>query len=85
MSQRPWIIIASFPNHAPKAIARTSYKTDAEAHIRFLQRYMTNGTFTIVYDDAASTESDSEAALGSASESAPDPASQSANHSTVVG
>jgi hypothetical protein len=48
MTQRPWIIIATFPGHQPKPIARTSYKADAEAHIRFLQRYMSKGTYTIV-------------------------------------
>jgi hypothetical protein len=50
MSQRPWIIIATFPGHQPKAIARTSYKADAEAHIRFLQRYMSKGTYVITCD-----------------------------------
>jgi hypothetical protein len=51
MNQRPWIITATFPGHPPKAIARTSYKADADAHIRFLQRYMSNGTFVVTYED----------------------------------
>jgi hypothetical protein len=51
MNQRPWIITATFPGHPPKAIARTSYKADAEAHIRFLQRYMSQGTFVVSYEE----------------------------------
>jgi hypothetical protein len=51
MNQRPWIITATFPGHPPKAIARTSYKADADAHIRFLQRYMSSGTFVVTYEE----------------------------------
>jgi hypothetical protein len=51
MNQRPWIITATFPGHPPKAIARTSYKADADAHIRFLQRYMSHGTFVVTYEE----------------------------------
>ncbi|MCU0569430.1 MAG: hypothetical protein MUF49_22990 [Oculatellaceae cyanobacterium Prado106] len=50
MNQRPWMIIATFPGHPPKAIARTSYKADADAHIRFLQRYMNQGDFSVVLE-----------------------------------
>jgi hypothetical protein len=58
MSQRPWTIIATFPGHQPKAIARTSYKADAEAHIRFLQRYMSKGTYTLTCESESAEHSD---------------------------
>jgi hypothetical protein len=49
-SPRPWVVIAVFPGHRPKAIARTCYKTDADAYVRFLQRYMSQGSFYVVFD-----------------------------------
>jgi hypothetical protein len=49
-SPRSWAVIAVFPGHQPKAIARTCYKTDADAYVRFLQRYMNQGNFYVIFD-----------------------------------
>lgn len=46
----PYLIVAAFPKRMPQIIGRTYKRADAEAHMRFLQRRMTQGTFYLVYD-----------------------------------
>ncbi|MBW4464476.1 MAG: hypothetical protein KME07_03425 [Pegethrix bostrychoides GSE-TBD4-15B] len=54
---QPWVIIAIFPTHKPQEIARTRHRSDADAHARFLRRYVKQGEFQVMFDsDAAPTE-----------------------------
>jgi hypothetical protein len=50
---KPWIVMAVFPGHNPKPIAQTCYKSDAESHVRFLKRYMTQGKFYVVCEESS--------------------------------
>ena len=47
---RPYLIVADFPGQLPRSISRTCNQADADDHIRFLKRQITNGSFYIVYD-----------------------------------
>lgn len=47
---RPWVIVATFPTHKPQEIARTSHRSDADAHARFLRRYVKQGEFHVMFD-----------------------------------
>lgn len=47
---RPYLVVAAFPKEMPRTIARTYNKSDAEDHVRFLQRRMPRGEFYVVFD-----------------------------------
>lgn len=47
---RPYLIVAAFPKAVPRIIACTYDKTDAEDHVRFLQRRIPGGKFYVVFD-----------------------------------
>lgn len=49
-THRSYLIVADFPGELPRAIGRTYNKTDADDHVRFLKRRMTNGSFYVVFD-----------------------------------
>jgi hypothetical protein len=44
------MVLALFPDHKPKVIARTFNKSDAEAQVRFLQRSVPEGNFYVSLD-----------------------------------
>ncbi len=46
---QPWLIVAAFPTHHPRTIGRTRNRSDAEAMVRFLQRKIPNGSFSVVF------------------------------------
>lgn len=47
---RPWVIVAIFSDHKPEELGRTYHRADAEAHVRFLQRYVKQGAFYVMFD-----------------------------------
>jgi len=49
-SYRPYIIVAAFPGHLPRAIARFYNQSDADDQVRFLQRQVGQGAFYVVFD-----------------------------------
>lgn len=50
MNYKAWVIFAVFPGHPPKPIARLYNRSDAEDHMRFLQRWMAQGSFYVVFE-----------------------------------
>ena len=49
-SYRPYIIVAAFPGQLPRAIGRMYNQSDADDHVRFLQRQVAQGSFYVVFD-----------------------------------
>ncbi|MBW4657339.1 MAG: hypothetical protein KME15_01585 [Drouetiella hepatica Uher 2000/2452] len=47
---RPWIVIAQFPGHKPKAITRTANRSEAEDLVRFLTRRVPQGYFYVIFE-----------------------------------
>lgn len=58
---RPYLVVAAFPGEMPRAIARTYNQSDAEDHVRFLQRRMSGGKFYVVFDPEPNKVSQSDA------------------------
>jgi hypothetical protein len=56
MSYRPWVIMAIFPGYPPREVGRTRHRADAEAYVRFLQRYMTQGSFYVMFEGDSADE-----------------------------
>jgi hypothetical protein len=52
----PYLIVAAFPGKMPRAIGRTYNQSDAEEHVRFLQRRMNEGMFYIVFEPEPATQ-----------------------------
>ncbi|NJO39728.1 MAG: hypothetical protein HC769_28860 [Cyanobacteria bacterium CRU_2_1] len=55
---RPWAIVAAFPGHKPKIIARIQNRADADAHVRFLQQHIPQGEFYVVFEPEADQSSE---------------------------
>ncbi|XHX77917.1 MAG: hypothetical protein RBJ76_26355 [Stenomitos frigidus ULC029] len=52
----PYLIVAAFPKGMPRTIARTYNQSDAEDHVRFLQRRLPKGEFYVVFDPEAGSD-----------------------------
>lgn len=48
--QRPWALVAVMPQHQPRTIGRFANRSDAEAMMRFLQRKVPNGYYSVMFD-----------------------------------
>jgi hypothetical protein len=53
---RPWAIVRLLPNARRYTVARFHNRTDAQDHLRFLNRFMPAAEFEVLFDVPAEVE-----------------------------
>ena len=46
----PWIVVRLLPNMQRTVTGRFQRRSDAEGHLQFLQRYIPDGEFRVIFD-----------------------------------